>query len=317
MPTSRPYKIGLGNVAGRQVVIVAPDEGGWWAVDQPGPGGEAPPRDLLAAVRAWDVWSPRLDAVAAGIWPASPVSPDQVRFQRPIVGDKLLCIGANYYDHIAEMDVPKPPWPYSFIVPPTTTLVVSDTAVTIPRGVHQWDWEAELAVVLGQRLRYAAPEDTLTAVAAYVPLNDLSARDSGATKIAFGIDMVMIKAHDNSKVTGPLLTPAQFVPDPQDLHLTCTVNGVKKQDLHTSTMIFTVAECLAHLSQIMTLEPGDMVATGTGGGVGILRKPPEVLAGGDVVVVEIDGLGRSKTPIVAFDDAAESGRGVEYSKEIL
>jgi 2-keto-4-pentenoate hydratase/2-oxohepta-3-ene-1,7-dioic acid hydratase in catechol pathway len=227
-----------------------------------------------------------------------------VTFHRPIVGDKLLCIGANYRDHISEMDVPAPPWPYSFIVPPTTTLTLSGRPVEIPRGIHQWDWEAELAVVLGARLRYASEAECLAAVAAYVPFNDLSARDSGQTKIAFGIDMVMVKAHDDSKVTATLLTPAQFVPDPQDLHLTCTVNGVVKQDMHTSTMIFTVAQCLAHLSTIMTLEPGDMVATGTGGGVGILRNPIEVLADGDVVVVSIDGLGQVTTimreSVVAF-----------------
>ena len=300
------YKLGYGTVGGRPLVIVARDSGGWLALDQLGPRQEAPPRDLLEAVRAWDVWSPRFDEVAAGRWPASATTEDEVTFLRPVVGDKLLCIGANYDDHIAEMDVPRPPWPYSFIVPPTTTLVVSGAAVTIPRGIVQWDWEAELAVVLGRRLRYARAEEALSAVAAYLPLNDLSARDSGKTKIAFGVDMVMIKAHDNSKVVGPLLTPAQFVPDPQNLHITCTVNGVTKQDLHTSTMIFTVAECLAHLSAIMTLEPGDIVTTGTGGGVGILRDPPEVLVGGDLVVVEIDGLGRAVTPMVASTPSASA-----------
>ena len=303
MTSSTSYKIGLGSVRGGDAVVVVAvdDDGPWYAVDRPGPGGEAPPVDLLAAIRSWHDWSPRFDAVAAGTWPASPVSPGDVNFRLPIVGDKLLCIGANYSDHISEMDVPRPPWPYSFIVPPTTTLVLSGTPVTIPRGVRSWDWEAELAVVVGRRLRYAPVEECLSAVAAYVPLNDLSARDSGATKIAFGIDMVMIKAHDDSKVVGPLLTPAQFVPDPQDLHLTCTVNGVQKQDMHTSTMIYTVAECLAHLSSIMTLEPGDIVATGTGGGVGALMDPPEFMGPGDVVVVTVDGLGEATTVMQAYE----------------
>ena len=303
MPPPVTYKIGFGTVADTDAVILAVDGGPWWALDRPGPGGEVPPVDLLQAFREWDDWAPRFDAVAVGTWPASPVSPSEVSFRRPVVGDKLVCMGANYDDHIAEMDVARPPWPYSFIVPPTTTLVLSDTPVTIPRDIRQWDWEVELAVVLGRRLRYATADDALTAVAAYAPFNDLSARDSGATKIAFGIDMVMVKAHDDSKVISPLLTPARFVPDPQQLHLTCTVNGVLKQDLTSSTMIYTVAKCLAHLSTIMTLEPGDIVATGTGGGVGILRNPPEVLADGDVVVAAIDGLGAVTTTMHAYDRA--------------
>lgn len=305
MTPASPYKLGLGTVEGRTSVIVTTDEVGWLALDQPGSNGEPPPVDLLEALRSWDVWAPRFDQAAGGSWPASPVAREDVRFLLPVVGDKLLCIGANYDDHIAEMDVSRPAWPYSFIVPPTTTLVLSGVPVTIPRGVQQWDWEAELAVVLGRRLRYAEPDEALDAVAAYLPLNDLSARDSGATRIAFGIDMVMVKAHDHSKVIGPLLTPARFVADPQDVHLTCTVNGVVKQDLHTSTMIFTVAECLAHLSTIMTLEPGDIVTTGTGGGVGILRNPPEVLAAGDVVVVEVEGVGRTVTPMTAYEAALQ------------
>lgn len=300
------YKIGFGTVEGADLVVVALDDGPWWALDRPGPDGESPPADLLAAVRNWDTWSARFDAVAAGSWPATEVSAAQISFKRPIVGDKLLCIGANYDDHVGEMNVAAPPWPYSFIVPPSTTLIVSGADVTIPRGIQQWDWEAEIAVVLGHRVRYADVEDALDAVACYVPFNDLSARDSGATKIAFGIDMVMVKAHDDSKVMAPLLTPAQFVADPQKLHVTCTVNGVVKQDMDASTMIFTVAECIAHLSSIMTLEPGDIIATGTGGGVGILRKPPEVLADGDVVVCAVDGLGETVTRMRAYTPAPAS-----------
>ena len=299
------YKIGYGST-GRtgDAVLVVGDDGSCWALDVPGPSGEAPPSDVLAAVRSWTQWVPRFDAIVAGRWPATQVDLASVTFHRPVVGDKLVCIGANYDDHISEMNVGRPPWPYSFIVPPTTTLVVSGDEVTIPRGVHQWDWEVELAVVLGRRLRYAPVEEALSAVAAYVPFNDLSARDSHATPIAFGVDMVMMKAHDNSKVTAALITPAQFVADPQNLHLVCTVNGVVKQDLNSSTMIYTVAECLAHLSTIMTLEPGDIVATGTGGGVGILRHPIEVLHDGDVVVVSIDGLGEATTLMRSYELAA-------------
>lgn len=295
----QPYKIGFGAVRGGEWVIVAVDSGAHYALDVPGPNGEAPPADLLEAIRSWDVWSPRLDAVATGTWPASVVAADEITFRVPVVGDKLLCIGANYADHVTEMDVPRPPWPYAFIVPPTTTLVVSGTPVTIPLGVKWWDWEAELAVVVGQRLRHAPVEDCLAAVAGYLPLNDLSARDTAATKIAMGVDMVTMKAHDDSKVVGPLITPAQFVPDPQDLRVTCTLNGVEKQNMHTSTMVYTVAECLAHLSSIMTLVPGDIVATGTGGGVGILRNPIEVMAPGDVVVVAVEGVGQATTPMRA------------------
>lgn len=291
------YKIGAADVAGAERVVVAPEAGGLLVLDAPGPAGEAPPTAFRDLLRDWPAWRPRLDAVADGGWPATAV--DTVDWRLPHLGDKCLCIGANYTDHISEMDVPPPPWPYSFVVPASTTLVASGTPVEIPRGVQQWDWEAEVAVVLGRRLRYADAEEALAAIALYVPFNDLSARDAGSTRIAFGIDLTMIKAHDNSKVVGSLFTPAQFVPDPQALGLTCEVNGVRKQDLHTSNMIFTFGECVAHLSTIMTLEPGDLIATGTGGGVGALRTPPEFLSPGDTVVVDVEGLGRTETRMLA------------------
>ena len=256
-------------------------------------------RGLLAD---WDLWSSRLDDLAAGRWPASVLADSTYAWKLPRLGDKLICIGANYVDHIAEMDVPAPPWPYSFVVPPSTTLALSGTPVEIPRGVQAWDWEAEVAVVLSRRLRYCSIQDAAHAIALYVPFNDLSARDAGTVKIAFGIDMTMIKAHDRSKVLAPLFTPSQFVADPQSLHISCRVNGELKQDFSTATMIFSIAECVAHLSTIMTLEPGDIVATGTGGGVGILRDPPEVLHDGDTVIVEVDGIGRVETAIRAADD---------------
>jgi len=295
--TDNSYKLGIANVGGREVVVVAVDDGPTLALDQPGPQGQPPPEDLLSLLSDRPTWASHLEDVVARRWPTSVIDGD-VDWRLPRLGDKLICIGANYTDHISEMDVPPPPWPYSFVVPPSSTLVLTGTPVEIPRGVQAWDWEAEVAVVLDRTLRYATVEEAAEAVALYVPLNDLSARDAGTVKIAFGIDMTMIKAHDNSKVVGALFTPAHFVDDPAALKLTCTVNGAVMQDFSTATMIFSIAECVAHLSTIMTLEPGDVISTGTGGGVGALQKPPVFLADGDLVDVEVSGLGRATTPIV-------------------
>ena len=294
------YKIGTARVDGDDRVAVAIDGGAILGIDRPGPNHEPPPADMRSVLSDWTTWSPRLDAIAAGEWAATEI-PGDPDWQLGRLGDKCLCIGANYTDHIDEMDVPKPPWPYSFVVPPSTALVLSGQPVAVPRGVKQWDWEAEVGVILGRRVRYASTAEAAEAVALYTPFNDLSARDVGLVRIAFGNDMTMVKAHDDSKVIGPVFTPARFVPDPQNLKLRCIVNGDMKQDLTTRSMIYSVAECVAHLSTIMTLEPGDVIATGTGGGVGVMHNPPQTLHDGDVVVVEVDGIGRTETPIVEPD----------------
>ena len=137
----------------------------------------------------------------------------------------------------------------------------------------------------------------MACIAGYSLLNDVSARDWIAEAPSLGIDWVMQKAFDGFAPMGPLITPATFVPDPQKLSIILSVNGQVKQNSTTANMIFSVREIIEHLSSIMTLEPGDVIATGTPAGVGHGRKPPEYLKPGDRMVVEIEGLGQLVTPV--------------------
>ena len=222
-------------------------------------------------------------------------------FRPPLAAPgKLICIGANYHDHIAEMPIPvTPTYPFSFLKPANNTLRGSGEPVEAPRGVEMFDWEAELAVVIGKRARYVAAADALSIVAGYCNFNDLSARDWLASRPGIGVDWVRHKAFDGFAPIGPYLLPAEFVPDPQDLPIRLSVNGVVKQDSVTGKMVYGVAEIIEHLTSIMTLEPGDVIATGTPAGVSHGRQPPEYLKAGDEIRMSIGALGELVTPIVA------------------
>ncbi|HKG37509.1 MAG TPA: fumarylacetoacetate hydrolase family protein [Conexibacter sp.] len=239
-------------------------------------------------------------ALAARGDAVAPLADDGLRWLPPVdTPRKLVCIGANYRDHIREMGIDpskRPAHPYSFMVPPSTTLVGDGATVKLPAIAEKIDWEAEVAVVIGTRLHGVSPQEALAGVAAYSVLNDLSARDwTGPNAPKVGIDWVMTKAYDGFKPMGPWLTPAQFVERPDDLAVRSWVNGEPKQDGTTADMLFDTGELLAHLASIMTLEPGDVVATGTPAGVGHGRRPPEYLGAGDRVTVEVAGLGRLET----------------------
>ncbi|MEM7345070.1 MAG: fumarylacetoacetate hydrolase family protein, partial [Chloroflexota bacterium] len=177
----------------------------------------------------------------------------------------------------------------------TTTLVGSEVEVQIPTQSTMVDWEAELAIVIGQRCRQVRGEAALAAVAGYSIINDLSARDWIASAPPVGIDWIMQKAFDGFCPMGPFITPAEFVTDPDNLQLSLTVNGVLKQDSNTANLVFSVQQMVEHLASIMTLEPGDVIATGTPAGVGYSRKPQEFLKPGDEMIVEIEGLGQLVT----------------------
>lgn len=208
---------------------------------------------------------------------------------------KVLCVGANYRDHISEMGVSQVPEGvdvYFFLVPPTTTLVASGHPVLIPDDpAYRIDWEAELAVVIGRGGRDIALADVPAHIAGYACFNDVTARGLLRRKAAvappFDFDWLLSKGQDTFCPIGPI-TPAWRVPDPSSLTIRCLVNGELKQDGSTSTMVAGVSEIVAAASRHFTLEPGDVIATGTPAGVGQSRG--EQLVDGDVVRVEISGL---------------------------
>jgi len=207
---------------------------------------------------------------------------------------KIVCVGMNYRDHAAEagMEVPEQPvlfakWPNGLIGP--------GEAIVLPPDPSQVDYEAELGVVIGLRARGLRTEDALDAVAGYVCVNDVSARD---LQFADG-QWTRGKSLDTFCPVGPRLVPAAEVPDPQRLGIRCRVNGELLQDSSTAQMVFSVAEIVAFVSTWLTLEPGDLIATGTPAGVGFTREPPAYLRPGDEVTVEIDGLGALVNPVVA------------------
>jgi len=209
-----------------------------------------------------------------------------------------VCIGTNYHDHLREMGTPvTPEYPYSFLKPVSTGMVASGASVGLPARSRMVDWEAELAVVIGST---PAPDDEsiMDCISGYTVLNDLSARDWIRNKPEVGIDWVMQKAYDGFSPVGPIFTPAEFVIDPQNLTIQCWVNNDLKQDSNTSQMVFGVEAILSHLAGIMTLLPGDVIATGTPAGVGFGARPQQFLKGGDTVTVEIEGLGRLVTHFV-------------------
>lgn len=257
-------------------------------------------RDLQPLLDDWPNWSAALDDVVENADFGSGQLASEARFRAPIaLPGKIVCIGANYHDHIAEMPMPMvPKYPFSFLKPANSTIRGSGDPVAKPVGVSMMDFEAELGVVIGATGRNVAAADALSIVAGYANLNDLSARDWLESRPPIGVDWVRHKAHDGFCPFGPYLLPARFVADPQDLHVHLTVNGVTKQDTNTRNMIYGVAAIIEHLSSIMTLMPGDVIATGTGAGVGHGRKPPEYLVPGDEVRMSIGELGTLATPIV-------------------
>ena len=213
---------------------------------------------------------------------------------------KVLCAGANYYDHIKEMGVPdlrkEAQRLFFFFKPPRNALVGPGRTVRYPADTRMFDWEVELAAVIGKRSRRLTMDNALDAIAAYTIGIDLSARDlNRAPETFYKLDWVAGKAQDTCCPLGPRLVPAKFIPDPQDLALKLSVNGEVKQDARTSGMIFDIREQLVTLSAIMTLDPGDVVLTGTPAGVGLPKKT--FLKPGDRVDAEIESIGKLSVEI--------------------
>ncbi|MBQ0804631.1 MAG: fumarylacetoacetate hydrolase family protein [Sulfitobacter sp.] len=211
----------------------------------------------------------------------------------PCVGNigKFLCIGLNYSDHAAETGADIPKHPILFFKA-NSAIVGPNDDVVMPRGSTHTDWEVELGVVIGKKAKYVSKEDALEYVAGYCVINDVSERFFQTQLTG---QWTKGKSCDTFGPTGPWLVTRDEVPNPQALDMSLDVNGKRMQTGNTSTMIFSVAEIIEHLSGLMTLHPGDVITTGTPPGVGMGMKPePVYLKKGDVMELSIQGLGKQR-----------------------
>ena len=212
---------------------------------------------------------------------------------------KFICIGLNYSDHAAETGAAIPKEPIIFMKP-TSAIVGPNDAVVLPQGSVKCDWEVELGVVIGQKARYVDKADALKHVAGYCVVNDVSEREY---QLERGGTWDKGKGCDTFGPVGPWLVTAEEIKDPQDLEMWLDVNGQRRQNGTTATMIFGVAELVAYCSRFMTLWPGDLISTGTPPGVGMGMKPPTFLNAGDEVRLGIAGLGEQRQKIHAWNPA--------------
>jgi 2-keto-4-pentenoate hydratase/2-oxohepta-3-ene-1,7-dioic acid hydratase in catechol pathway len=225
-------------------------------------------------------------------------SDSRSRLAAPIFPGKVVAIGLNYRDHIREAGLEPPEEPLVFAKFPSS-VIGPDHVITIDASLTQRvDWEVELAVVVGRRMRHVQVSDALEHVFGYTVANDVSARD---LQFRDG-QWVRAKSLDTFCPLGPFVVTADAIPDPQALRLTSRVNGETVQDSSTGEMVFGVAELLAHCSRSFTLEPGDVVLTGTPWGCGEFMDPPRSLQPGDVVEVEIEGIGILKNRVASAAD---------------
>ena len=216
----------------------------------------------------------------------------------PCVGavGKFICIGLNYSDHAAESNVAVPAEPVVFMKA-TSAICGPHDQVIIPRGALKMDWEVELGVVIGKEAKYVEEADALNHVAGYCVVNDLSER---AFQLEGTGQWVKGKSADTFGPIGPWLVTADEIPDPQNLHLWLEVDGHRYQSGSTSTMVFGVAHLVSYLSRYMSLQPGDIISTGTPPGVGLGQKPPVYLHPGNIITLGVQGLGEQRQEVVPY-----------------
>ncbi|GLI23798.1 ureidoglycolate lyase/2,4-diketo-3-deoxy-L-fuconate hydrolase [Xanthobacter flavus] len=207
---------------------------------------------------------------------------------------KLVCVGLNYSDHAAESGLPVPSEPVLFMKA-TSSIVGPNDDVEIPRGSKKTDWEVELGIVIGKPAKYVSEEDALSHVAGYCVINDVSEREF---QIERGGQWDKGKGCDTFGPMGPWLVTSDEISDPQDLHMWLEVDGKRFQDGSTRTMIFGVAHLVSYISQFMSLQPGDVISTGTPPGVGLGQKPPLYLTPGQTMRLGIQGLGEQRQTTV-------------------
>lgn len=246
-------------------------------------------RDLSGVVE--DLAGPVLGALPQSDPETLPPVEGTPRLGPPVAGvGKFIGIGLNYSDHAAEAGMKVPKEPIVFMKA-TSSIVGPNDPVSLPRGSEKSDWEVELGAVIGRAAKYVDEAEALDHVAGYCIVNDVSERHFQAER---GGQWTKGKSCDSFGPVGPWLVTPDELGDPQALDLTLDLNGDRMQTGNTGAMIFSVAQIISYLSRMMSLQPGDIIATGTPPGVGMGRKPPRFLAEGDVMELEITGLGRQR-----------------------
>jgi 2-keto-4-pentenoate hydratase/2-oxohepta-3-ene-1,7-dioic acid hydratase in catechol pathway len=235
------------------------------------------------------------------------VALDSVKLGPPVPDpEKIICLGLNYKAHAEEAGLKLPPAPILFPKFRNSLVGPQDDIVVPAVSANKVDYEVELAVVIGKRARDVAEDDALSYVAGYTCFNDVSARDMQMQTSQWAPG----KAIDTFAPMGPGIVPAIEIGDPQNLQLKTRVNGQELQNDNTRLMIFSVANTIAFITSFMTLEPGDIIATGTPAGVGFTRNPPVRLVDGDVVEVEIEKIGTLRNKVVSPATARQNGAAV-------
>lgn len=251
------------------------------------------PADILAFLRLGE--EARRIAETAVARTTNGIALEEVQLKAPIPNPgKIICIGLNYRDHAAETGQPIPEYPTVFSKY-ANAVIGPEEPIVLPRVSQRVDYEGELGVVIGRRGRYIPETRALDYVAGYLPCNDVSARDFQKRTSQWTIG----KTFDTFAPMGPALVTADEVPDPHTLDIRVYVSGELMQSSNTRNLIFSVPYLVAYLSQVMTLEPGDIILTGTPGGVGDVRTPPRYLQPGDEVRIEIAQLGVLRNPVIA------------------
>jgi 2-keto-4-pentenoate hydratase/2-oxohepta-3-ene-1,7-dioic acid hydratase in catechol pathway len=247
--------------------------------------------DGIARLRAW------VDANAA----SAPKVSESVRLGPALVRpSKIICIGLNFRDHAEESNMALPTEPVIFFKA-TSALSGPNDPVVIPRGSVKTDWEVELALVIGKRASYVSEADALSHVAGYILHNDYSER---GFQLERGGQWVKGKSADTFAPLGPFLATPDEIADVNNLRMWLTVNGKTMQDGTSANLIFKIPALISHLTEFMTLLPGDVISTGTPAGVGLGQKPPTYLVPGDVVELGIDGLGTQRQTLRAYSTEA-------------
>lgn len=239
-----------------------------------------------------------LDSVQEWLWrhPGGAIARlEEVKLKPPLPRPpKIVCVGLNYRDHAAEVALEPPDVPTIFAKLPTAVIGPGEP-ILLPRNSSKPDYEAELAFVIGRGGRRIPAARWREHVFGYMCFNDVTARDLQAATTQW----VIAKSFDTFAPMGPALVTADEIPDPHALDISLTLNGEVMQSSNTRHLIFGIPELIEHLSSVFTLEPGDVVATGTAAGVGMARKPPRFLRPGDEVVVSIQGIGELRNPVLA------------------